>query len=376
LATSFASRVDATGRSKNSLDHQLPPLIHGASELRIDITPMLLHGALVMDQTAFDFITSNKYSKTQFLARQLADFREAGLLELRNFSVWNADERELLDRHREQALVAQRDFWLTELRNTVRWWEDNAANYAEAYGSELMKESSVPWAVGAVLDQIGTPYKAKEVRRVREAIFTDQSDEDRAYVDISLGAVLNYTNANRLNGERFRATVYDWNDMQDFMTAHDRIVAAHRHARLQHTRSMVTDLALIDPNNLTSAQVIAMLKDRRIEAFRTYIEERAQRGWSQALAEKDALYRALLDHNVKLMDRDSSKIILRLATAAISGALDIFSDVLTQIALAPGIVKTTDEFIKSTLADTALEVRPPSSEALRAIYAIRRHAAA
>ena len=373
LATSFASRLGASRRSIDSLGSQLPPLVSGADELRIDVTPLLLHGRLVMDRVAFDVITSSRYGKAQTLARQLADFYEAGLVVLQDFKDFGSNRVRILDEARVAALQYERSFWLAELRRTIEWWEGHRANYSNAYGKQLVSEATIPWSILAVLESEDAPLQARNIERVRDAIYNDATDEDRRFTDIAVGSLLDYANCNRLNAQRFDAPVYDWDDMHGFMTASDRVALAYG-GRNQAARYVVTEIAKIDLGDLRTSEVIAMLSDRRIAAFRTYVDESFHRGPAHMEAEKDRLYAALLDHRVRLMDRERFKFLMRLANAALLGNFGLIGDALKATPLPDLVIKTTDDFIKSMITDAEGASPAPSPDAaLKAIYAIKRH---
>jgi len=329
---------------------------------------------MIMDGTAFDFITSSKLQNVQNLARQLSDFYEAGFVTLRNLTEYSDEDTNLLKAEADAALTLNREFWMGELRKTILWWEAEYKNYRKAYWGGKIDRSAIPWSISAALSKMDLPPTSRNIALVRGAIFTDVTEDEHLIADIAMLELLNYTNCNRLHSIACDASVYDWTDMYGFMTAVDRLSQAYSKKTISAANFIVHEMARMDPGSLSNAKIINILSDRRIRDFRRYALEARNRDPSFLREQKEKVYSVLLDNHVKIRRRDMFKIITRFVKASLVGNLTFVEIALHSMGMTDILVKSTDEFIKSVIMEAEMESNGDSPEdALKALYSLKHH---
>lgn len=371
IMAAFGARPGAGRRSRNSFVEHLPPLVSGRHCLQIDPTPLVLHGKLFMDQHAFDLVTRSSYSKAKDLAHLLVDLYEDGFLETRSFSTFTEVERcELAEFIRFQ-LRSKRRLWLKEIRSAIIEWETANPQYAKSYGRRYSADLQVPYVIGAVLDEMNEPnlFRAGEVRR---AIFSDETPSDREMTDTSITSILSHTYSNKLQTLKIGAPVYDWDNMSRFLTFEDREKAAYQTRLKEAADFVIFDMANIDASSITPSNLRALLKDKQLSELRGYIEAAAAEGSVHLQRDKEAFYRLLLNHEVRV-DDCPRRIFTRIAVAALKTSLTIADSVAS--GAAGFALKTLEEYLKDEAEKiaTASLVQPPVLPAAKAVYVLTRH---
>ncbi|HKR25041.1 MAG TPA: hypothetical protein VJS15_07270 [Allosphingosinicella sp.] len=373
ITAAFGARLGAKNRSRNSIIEHLPPLVSGREDMEIDITPLILHGKLIMDTGAFDFITCNRYRKTQRLARQLTDFFEAGLLETHSFSSLTEQQERDLELAITQELTVNRRIWLTEVRQYILEWEFRNVEYVESYGKKYSRELPIPYVILAVLDGL-EDASDDAIAAAREAIFLDKTKAQKGISDIAIRSVISHTYVNDLNNERFGAPVYDWDNMQRFLTLHDRIRSTLRKREDEFAHFVVHDLAHVDTTAASPSQLISLLTDRKIVELREFIREGAAEGLSSSLVDAEALNKRLLDYNAIVQRKQMRRFSSRIAASIICGNIPLLGALASEEGWQEPTLKSVDEFLKGAATDTmGARASSPVDRSLRAVYILHKH---
>jgi hypothetical protein len=371
ITASFAARFGAKARSKNSFVEHLPPLIGGREDLQLDVTPLVVHGKMIMDEDAFNFITSNRDSKGLRLARQLADFYEGGVLEVKPLGQVPPDQALELDELIKQEIKLNRRIWRDEIRKGMRDWDELKPEYIRSYGPRYSRDLEPHYIVRSVLDTLDDD-SAQLAAEVLEAITQDKSAAQRRLTDIAIRNVVGHVCTGMLNHERYGAPVYDWADMQRFLTLKDRVRASHRKRQDEVFRFLVFQIAHIDVQEMTNSQLIALLKDRKIGELRAYVREAALEGSDSALLDMRSICGRAVELGAVVVGRKRS-FLTRLAVAGVKGNLPGLGFLLDAEGL-ESVVKTLDEFLKDSIFGSIEAQRAdPMDRALKATYVLHKH---
>jgi hypothetical protein len=370
VASAFATRLGAGKRSKSDLLAFIPPIIANTEKMELDPALLLLRGKMIMDTSAFDVVTRDRYSNNLKLARQLSALYEAGFVETRDFQGISESGKVQIGDHVEYEILNNRTLWLNELRNSIKWWEENKQKYIKSYGVKHKMTAGQSFSINTVMDVLDLPTNPKNAKKFLNDIFSDQTDDERIVTNIALREMLRHTFCNRLLSKRFDAPVHDWENFQSFSTAHDRFTSSIENNLLADSRFFIEEIAAIDTSSLTIDQLISMLKDKNIAEFRYLIHESQFDEKARIYLDKDRLYRTLVDFDVKVSRHKSSKMLTRMVSSVVFGNTP-FLDILEN---SGGIVKSVSEFIKASITDYERPEKSVEVDRIRkAIYILRKH---